>query len=62
MPMPCKGLERALHSVYTQAPDELPELFKRLEQHRQEIFRYILHFRDETQILFAEPCLKYAMS
>jgi hypothetical protein len=42
VPTPCVGLEMALRSVYTNAPQELPALFRRLQPQVQEVVRNTL--------------------
>ena len=42
VPTPCVGLEMALRSVYTNAPQELSELFRRLEPQVQDVVRNTL--------------------
>lgn len=41
VPTPCQGLERAFRPVYTTAPNELPELFRRLRPCVQDVVRSI---------------------
>ena len=42
VPTPCPGLEAAIVSVWQAAPDELPELFKRLNEEMKKVVQEVL--------------------
>ena len=42
VPTPCPGLEAAMVSVLRNAPDELPELFKRLDEEMKKVVQEVL--------------------
>ena len=47
VPTPCPGLEAAIVSVWQAAPDELPELFKRMENPPQNLIELYARIDDE---------------
>ena len=42
VPTPCPGLEATMVSVWQAAPDELPELFKRLDEEMKKVVQEVL--------------------
>ena len=54
VPTPCPGLEAALTSVWRTAPDELPEIIKRMENPPQNIVELFPRMDEEMQCVVQE--------
>ena len=48
MPTPCPGLEAAMLSVWQAAPDEMPELLKRMENPPQNLIDLCSRMDDDV--------------
>ena len=54
VPTPCPGLEAAMLSVWQNAPDELPELLKRMENPPQNLIELFPRMDEEMKIVVQE--------
>ena len=58
VPTPCPGLEAAMVSVWQAAPDELPELFKRMENPPQNLIELFPRMDDEEMKKVVQEVLR----